>query len=110
MVLICKIFQIFPNSFFFLYSQDVYKRQIQFIPLRPNLGDVGACVSASSCHLGQDHAKGGGDAVSYTHLSWCSSSNANDQRAVTIECASDTYHPYAMNSKVYNTDFDSETA
>lgn len=35
--------------------------------------------------------------------SWCSSSNANDQRAVTIECASDTYAPYAINSKVYET-------
>ena len=34
--------------------------------------------------------------------SWCSSSNANDQRAVTIECASDTVAPYTMNSKVYN--------
>lgn len=34
--------------------------------------------------------------------SWCSSSNANDQRAITIECASDTYAPYAMNSKVYD--------
>nr|WP_304033917.1 peptidoglycan-binding domain-containing protein [Ruminococcus bromii] len=34
--------------------------------------------------------------------SWCSSSNANDQRAVTIECASDTTAPYAINSKVYN--------
>lgn len=33
--------------------------------------------------------------------SWCSSSNANDQRAVTIECASDKTHPYAMNDKVY---------
>lgn len=34
--------------------------------------------------------------------SWCSSSNANDQRAVTIECASDKTEPYAMNDKVYN--------
>ena len=34
--------------------------------------------------------------------SWCSSSNSNDQRAVTIECASETYHPYAFNEKVYN--------
>jgi len=33
--------------------------------------------------------------------SWCSSSNANDQRAVTIECASDSYDPYAINDKVY---------
>lgn len=41
--------------------------------------------------------------VDEKNRSWCSSSNANDQRAVTIECASDTYAPYAMNSKVYNT-------
>lgn len=34
--------------------------------------------------------------------SWCSSSNANDQRAVTIECASDTTHPYAFKEVVYN--------
>ena len=34
--------------------------------------------------------------------SWCSSSASNDQRAVTIECASDTKEPYTMNKKVYN--------
>ena len=34
--------------------------------------------------------------------SWCSSSNANDQRAVTIECASDKTSPYAFNTTVYN--------
>ena len=34
--------------------------------------------------------------------SWCSSSSANDNRAVTIECASDTTDPYAINDKVYN--------
>lgn len=34
--------------------------------------------------------------------SWCSSSNSNDQRAVTIECASEPKHPYAFNDKVYN--------
>lgn len=33
--------------------------------------------------------------------SWCSSSPYNDQRAVTIECASDTYSPYAMKDAVY---------
>lgn len=33
--------------------------------------------------------------------SWCSSNAANDNRAVTIECASDTTHPYAINDKVY---------
>lgn len=34
--------------------------------------------------------------------SWCSSNSANDNRAITIECASDTKHPYAINSEVYN--------
>lgn len=34
--------------------------------------------------------------------SWCSSSSANDNRAITIECASDLKHPYAINNKVMN--------
>lgn len=34
--------------------------------------------------------------------SWCSSSGANDHRAVTIECASDMTEPYAMNDRVYS--------
>lgn len=33
--------------------------------------------------------------------SWCSSNAENDHRAITIECASDTTHPYAINDKVY---------
>lgn len=41
--------------------------------------------------------------VEEKNRSWCSSSNSNDQRAVTIECASDTKHPYWMNDKVYST-------
>lgn len=75
------------------------------------------------CVVGQLTAKGiggcfpqGGDAscnygigtegdvcliVDESFRSWCSSSNANDQRAVTIECASDKVHPYTMNDKVY---------
>lgn len=40
--------------------------------------------------------------VEEKNRSWCSSSSANDQRAVTIECASDKTEPYAMNSKVYD--------
>ena len=34
--------------------------------------------------------------------SWCSSSSANDQRAITIECASDTTAPYAFKDIVYD--------
>lgn len=33
--------------------------------------------------------------------SWCSSNAANDHRAITIEVASDTQHPYAVNDKAY---------
>ena len=34
--------------------------------------------------------------------SWCSSSASNDNRAVTIECASDTTHPYAVTDQAFN--------
>lgn len=40
--------------------------------------------------------------VEEKNRSWCSSSWANDQRAVTIECASDLKHPYAFKDVVYN--------
>ena len=33
--------------------------------------------------------------------SWCSSNAANDNRAVTIEVASDTKHPYAVNGRAF---------
>lgn len=33
--------------------------------------------------------------------SWCSSNAANDHRAITIEVASDTTEPYAVNAKAY---------
>ena len=35
--------------------------------------------------------------------SWCSSNADNDNRAITIECASDTKYPYAINDAVYKT-------
>ena len=39
--------------------------------------------------------------VQESDRSWCSSSSANDNRAVTIEVASDTYHPYAVTDAAY---------
>ena len=41
--------------------------------------------------------------VEEKNRSWCSSSPANDQRAVTIECASDTEAPFAFRDVVYRT-------
>lgn len=39
--------------------------------------------------------------VEERNRSWCSSSRENDQRAITIECASDNKEPYAMTDAVY---------
>ena len=40
--------------------------------------------------------------VEEKNRSWCSSSPENDQRAVTVEVASDTEHPYAVNDTAYS--------
>ena len=40
--------------------------------------------------------------VDEDNRSWCSSSPSNDQRAITIECASDETPPYAFNDAVYD--------
>ena len=40
--------------------------------------------------------------VEEKNRSWCSSSGDNDHRAVTIEVASDTTHPYAIRTAAYN--------
>ena len=40
--------------------------------------------------------------VEEQNRSWCTSSASNDNRAITIECASDSYHPYRMNDAVLN--------
>lgn len=40
--------------------------------------------------------------VEERNRSWCSSSNTNDQRAITIEVASDTSEPYAVTSAAYS--------
>lgn len=39
--------------------------------------------------------------VDESKRSWCSSSSANDNRAITIECASDTTEPYTMHDCVF---------
>ena len=67
---------------------------------------IGGCFTSpsrqASCNYGIGTEGGVCLIVDEANRSWCSSSSANDQRAVTIECASDMSEPYAMNSKVYN--------
>lgn len=68
------------------------------------LGDIFYPSSRqASSNYGIDKSGRVGMYVEEKNRSWCSSSNANDQRAVTIECASDTTEPYAMNDAVYST-------
>ena len=55
----------------------------------------------ASCNYGIGADGRVGMYVEEKNRSWCSSSNANDQRAVTIECASDTAEPYAFKGVVY---------
>ena len=57
----------------------------------------------ASCNYGIDRDGRVGLYVEEKNRSWCSSSNANDQRAITIECASDTTEPYAFRDIVYQT-------
>lgn len=42
-----------------------------------------------------------GLSVNEKDRSWCSSNGTNDNRAITIEVASDTTHPYAVTAKAY---------
>ena len=67
---------------------------------------IGGCFTSedrrASCNYGIGTEGGVCLIVDEANRSWCSSSNANDQRAVTIECASDKTEPYAFNSTVYN--------
>lgn len=67
---------------------------------------IGGCFTSpsrqASCNYGIGTEGGVCLIVDEANRSWCSSSNTNDQRAVTIECASDKTDPYAMNSTVYN--------
>lgn len=55
----------------------------------------------ASCNYGIGVDGRVGMYVEEKNRSWCSSSSTNDQRAVTIECASDTTEPYAFKDVVY---------
>ena len=69
-----------------------------------SLGNLFARASyQASSNYGIDKDGRVGLYVEEKNRSWCTSSSANDQRAVTIECASDTSSPYRMNDAVYQT-------
>ena len=65
-----------------------------FVNYDPNNG--ASCNYAIGC----DGSIGQG--VDEGDRSWCTSSRENDNRAITIEVASDTKHPYAVTDAAYN--------
>lgn len=56
----------------------------------------------ASCNYVVGYDGSVGLCVDEANRSWCSSSSANDQRAITIECASDNFYPYAFKDACYN--------
>lgn len=65
------------------------------------LGEVFNGTRDVSSNYGIDKSGRVGLYVDEKNRSWCSSSRENDQRAITIECASDTTEPYAFRDVVY---------
>lgn len=67
---------------------------------------IGEIFQPSSRHASSNYGIGYdgeiGLYVEEKNRSWCSSSNTNDQRAITIEVASDTSEPYAVTSAAYS--------
>ena len=67
------------------------------------LGEIFAAKSRqASCNYGIGSDGRIALIVEEKNRSWCTSSSSNDNRAVTIEVASDTTHPYAVNAKAYD--------
>lgn len=61
----------------------------------------GSASSQKSCNYGIGYDGRIGMYVEEKDRSWCSSNRANDHRAITIECASGSKHPYTINDAVY---------
>lgn len=67
------------------------------------LGNIFAPTSRqASCQYGIGADGRVGMYCEEKNRSWCTSSSANDHRAVTIEVASDTKHPYAVKDNVFD--------
>lgn len=75
-----------------------YVGQVKVEDMCAWLSNPSAQASANYC-IGKDGRVGLN--VEERDRSWCSSSRDNDNRAITIECASDRVHPYAINDAVY---------
>lgn len=59
-------------------------------------------VNGASCNYVVGYDGSIGLCVDEANRSWCSSNGKNDHRAITIEVASETKHPYAVTNKAYS--------
>ena len=59
-------------------------------------------ISGASCNYVVGYDGSIGLCVEEANRSWCSSSRSNDHRAITIEVASETKHPYEVTHKAFN--------
>ncbi len=67
------------------------------------LGNIFAPIERrASSNYGIDDHGNVGMYVEEKNRSWCSSSESNDQRAITIEIASDNFYPYKITDKALN--------
>lgn len=57
--------------------------------------------SGASCNYAIGHDGSIGMGVEEKDRSWCTSSRSNDNRAITIEVASETKHPYKVTDEAY---------
>ena len=75
------------------------------LPGQLTVATVGSIFAKKSTQASANYAIGRdgkiGLYVAECNRSWCSSSPTNDQRAVTIECASELESPYEFNTKVW---------
>lgn len=58
-------------------------------------------AKGSSCNYAIGHDGSIGMGVEEKDRSWCTSSRSNDHRAITIEVASETKHPYEVTDEAY---------
>ena len=83
----------------YFYEQGVLYNQFYIDPSTGEKKRKGRACS-SNYVVGKDGSIG--LCVEEKNRSWCTSSASNDHRAVTIEVASDTKHPYKVTSEAYN--------
>ena len=86
-------------------SHDIDTITIHCVVGQCSVESLGAIFAQSSKSASSNYGVGYdgriGMYVEESDRSWCSSNAANDNRAVTIEVASDTTHPYAVTDAAY---------